>query len=95
MKKKTKRYKNRAGTIKAGEPKAAYRAQGNLSTLFPALTVSTTGEQEEEMRKYSASLSPEQRMAYLQELIRIAYGDGLDDPDRKLWDNRIHIDRRK
>jgi len=64
-----------------------------LSKIFEGIKIFTLEEQEDEMRKYSTSLSPVERMAYLQELIKIAYVQELNDPKKNLWDKKIHIDK--
>ncbi len=77
------------------EPSTSYGAtEKKLSELFPGIYISTLQEQEDQMREYSASLTPVERMAYLQYLIRLTWGDELDDPDNKLWNKNIVIDKR-
>lgn len=76
------------------EPQVAYGIQPkSLSQLFKKITISSLEKQEDEMRQYSASLTYVERMAYLQELIRIAYADVLSDPTKNLWDKKIYIDK--
>ncbi len=76
------------------EPSQFYGGTGKkLSELFPGIYISTLQEQEDQMRKYSASLTPVERMAYLQYLIRIAYAEELNDPTKNLWNKNIVIDK--
>jgi hypothetical protein len=49
-------------------------------------------EQEEERRKYSASLNPLERIAYLHELTINAYSNISQDALKQLWDKKIYID---
>ena len=79
----------------ANEPSTSYSGTGKkLSELFPGIYISTLQEQEDQMRAYSASLTPVERMAYLQYLIRITGGDELDNPENNLWNKNIVIDKR-
>ena len=79
----------------AMEPEARYLPRSKpLSKIFSDITISTLEQQEEEMRKYSAALSPIERMAYLQDLIKIAYAHVLNNPGENLWDKKIYIDHR-
>ncbi len=87
--------KDKSKENEANEPFAPYTGTGKkLSELFPGIHISTLQEQEDQMREYSASLTPVERMAYLQYLIRLTWGDELDDPDNKLWNKNIVIDKR-
>jgi len=65
----------------------------NLFETFKTITVSSLEEQEEDMRKYSVSLSPLQRMAYLYQLNQIAFASVLNDPNENLWEKKIIIDK--
>jgi hypothetical protein len=47
----------------------------NLAEIFKTIAVSTFEEQEDDMRKYSLSLTPLQRMAYLYQLNQVAFAD--------------------
>jgi hypothetical protein len=75
------------------EPQISYPAQ-KLGDVFKTITISTTEEQSEEMRQYSASLSYVQRMAYLYDLICRAYGHVLNNSSEDLWDKTIYIDQK-
>lgn len=52
----------------------------NLSETFKTITISTFEEQENDMRKYSLSLTPLQRMAYLYQLNQVAFAHILSNP---------------
>lgn len=55
------------------------------------ITISTLEEQEEANRIYSANLTHLERMAVLQQLIQISFGQLLKQPVDKLWNKKIHI----
>ncbi len=74
------------------EPVAEYRTGKMLSDIFKNITISSLEQQEDEMRKYSASLTTVQRMAYLYQLNQIAFAHLLDNPSEELWDKNIYID---
>jgi hypothetical protein len=76
------------------EPSMEYVAAPgkNLAEIFKSITVSTFEEQEEDMRKYSLSLTPLQRMAYLYQLNQVAFADVLSNPDTAKKDKEIIID---
>ena len=76
------------------EPQLNYEVP-KLGDIFKTISIATTEAQEEEMRNYSASLSPLQRMAYLYELICRAYGHVLNKPEENLFDKTIYIDKPK
>lgn len=80
----------------ANEPGQHYsKTNAPLSQIFKNIVISSLEEQEEEMRRYSASLTPIERMAYLQLLIKIAYGHILNNPSLNLWEKKIYIDKIK
>src|ERR1051326_2690948 len=89
--KKKKSGKNFFGKEK--EPATTYGKSKKLSQVFKTITISSLAEQEEEMRAYSSGLSPLERLAYLYKLNQIAFAHVLNDPDQKLWDKKIHIDK--
>jgi len=72
------------------EPEGTFQKR-TLADIFKQIKVSTLEEEENEMRKYSASLTPEERMAYLYELNQRAFAHILEDPDIILWDKIIYI----
>lgn len=74
------------------EDAAPYGAGRRLSDFFPGVHVSSMEEQSELNRKYSASLSPVERMAYMHQLILIAYAEELQKPVEELWDKKIYLD---
>ena len=76
---------------KVNEPQVDYGTV-KLGTIFKTITVSTLEEQEEERRKYSASLNPLERIAYLHELTINAYSNISQDALKQLWDKKIYID---
>ena len=80
---------------KAEEPSASCQTErsGKLSEYFKGIQISSLEAQEQEMRDYSTQLNLIERMAYLQELIQIAYSKELNDPSANLWDKKIHIDK--
>ncbi|HET6992991.1 MAG TPA: hypothetical protein VFJ43_16785 [Bacteroidia bacterium] len=65
----------------------------NLAETFKTITVSSFKDQEEDMRKYSASLSPLQRMAYLYQLNQVAFAHILSNPKKSQWKKEIIIDK--
>ena len=95
---KKKKYKLSKKTVqddtRFNEPGLKYvSTQGkNLFQIFKSISVSTLEDQENEMRKYSLSLSPVQRMAYLYQLNQIAFAEILNDPKANLWDKKIIVD---
>ena len=64
----------------------------NLFETFKTISVSTLEDQENEMRNYSLSLSPVERMAYLYQLNQIAFAHILNDPKENLFEKIIIID---
>jgi hypothetical protein len=78
----------------ANEPSMEYVANPgkNLAEIFKSITVSTFEEQEDDMRKYSLSLTPVQRMAYLYQLNQVAFADVLSNPNANKEDKKIIID---
>ena len=92
-KRKAKPYKikkKKPGEVK--EPAQKYEKEKKLSEVFKGITVSTLQEQEDDTRRYSASLTPVERMAYLHKLIKMAYAHVLADKSKVLWDKKIYID---
>jgi hypothetical protein len=69
--------------------------QKKLSEFFPGIHISSLEEQDELRRKYSASLTPVERMAYLYQLIQVAYADILSKRDDKTEDKKIIIEELK
>ncbi len=90
-KKYTKQNKEKENIVK--ESMASYNTP-KLGNIFKTITISTLEEQEDEMRRYSASLSHVERMAYLYDLILRAFGHVLTNPSENLWDKTIHIDKK-
>lgn len=68
-----------SGESQANEPSMEYVSNPgkNLSEIFKTITISTFEEQENDMRKYSLSLTPLQRMAYLYQLNQVAFAHVL------------------
>ena len=91
-----KEYKPTPPENQVNEPVAVYQPVSNqpLAEMFPGIVISTMEKQENEMRQYSASLSPVERMEYLQELIKRAYGHILADSNANLWEKIIYIDKK-
>jgi hypothetical protein len=91
-----KKLKNQDEPVEfqANEPSMEYVANPgkNLAEIFKSITVSTFEEQEEDMRKYSLSLTPLQRMAYLYQLNQVAFADVLLHPVKEQGDKEIIID---
>jgi len=54
------------------------------------IIISTLEEQEEDMRKYWASITPIQRLIHLNELIRISFGLNTQTP---VFSNRINFEK--
>jgi hypothetical protein len=76
------------------ETNAEYSKDGKLlSMLFKGLAISSLSEQEDEMRRYSQSLTPIERLAYLYQLNLIAFGEELRLPAKELWNKKITIDK--
>lgn len=71
---------------KLNEPSASYK----LSNSFKTFKVASFEEMEEERRLYSAKLTPIERLHYLQELNKIAFGE-IENSFSKLWTKVIHI----
>ena len=76
------------------EPSMAYVSTPgkNLAETFKTITVSTFEEQENDMRKYSLSLTPLQRMAYLYQLNQVAYAHVLSKQESFPGKKEIIID---
>lgn len=77
------------------EEAASYQGKKKLSEIFPGIHMSSLEEQDELRRKYSASLSPLERMAYMHQLILIAYAEELKKPKDELWNKTIIFDKIK
>lgn len=76
------------------EPSMEYVAAPgkNLAEIFKTIAVSTFEGQEEDMRKYSLSLTPLQRMAYLYQLNQVAFAHVLSNSSASKEDKEIIID---
>ena len=60
--------------------------------LYKTITISSPEAMEADTRKYSASLTPEERLAYLIELNETAFADVLNKHSQaELWDRKITI----
>lgn len=58
--------------------------------LFKTITISSPEAMEQDTRNYSASLTQEERIAYLLELNQIAFADVLEKySEEELWDKQI------
>lgn len=79
----------------ANEPSMEYvlTPGKNLAEIFKTITVSTFEEQENDMRKYSLSLTPLQRMAYLYQLNQVAFAHVLSNNKDVQADKEIIIDK--
>jgi len=55
------------------------------------ITISSLEEQEETNRIFSLNLTHLERMAVLQQLIQISFGQLLKQPVDILWNKKIHI----
>ena len=88
----TKYKAKKKKAVAANEPMEKYGKEKKLSEVFKGITISTLEEQEEDTRRYSASLSPLERMAYLHQLIQSAYAHVLSDKTKVLWDKKIYLD---
>ncbi len=54
------------------------------------IIISTLEEQEDDMRKYCASITPIQRLIHLNELIKVSYGLKTQTP---VFSNRINFEK--
>ena len=93
-KKKKTKNQDKAIESQVNEPSMEYAASPgkNLAEIFKSITVSTFEKQEDEMRKYSLSLTPLQRMAYLYQLNQVAFAHILSNPDATKEEKEIIID---
>jgi len=73
------------------EPGANYSPPKKLGEVFKTITVSSFEEMDYDRRKYSAFLSPEERMAYLFELNKLAFGILSREERQKRFEKRILI----
>lgn len=76
------------------EPGSPYVTVKKPDNPWRTITISSLEEQEESNRIYSANLTHIERMAVLQQLIQIAFGQQLKQPVDKLWNKKIHITKR-
>ena len=88
---KSKQHKTRNSAINLNEPGSPYVKVKKPDDPWKTITVSSLMEQEEANRIYSANLTPLERMAVLQQLIQISFGQLLKQPVDKLWNKKIHI----
>lgn len=75
----------------AHDPDVNYPYPKKLGEIFRTITVSSLEEMDYERRKYSALLSPEERMVYLFELNKIAFGIISREESEKLFEKKIFI----
>lgn len=73
------------------EPEVNYSAPKKLGEVFKTITVSSFEEMEDDRRKYSAFLSPVERMAYLFELNKLAFGILSQEERQKRFEKKIFI----
>lgn len=73
------------------EPEVNYPIQKKLGHIYKTITVSSFEEMDYDRRKYSALLSPEERMVYLFELNKIAFGILSSEETKKLFEKKIFI----
>lgn len=82
----------KAGKNIVNEPQTEYVSKPKLGDVYKTITISSFEDMEDERRKYSASLSPIQRMAYLYELNQLAFGHIFKQGDQSFWTKEIIIE---
>jgi hypothetical protein len=62
--------------------------------LYKTITISSPEAMEQDTRNYSASLTPEERIAYLLELNQIAFAEVFEKySEEELWDRQIKFEQ--
>jgi hypothetical protein len=88
---KLKKYSSANKKKLVAEPQTTCLAKKNLADVFEGIHISSFEQQENDLRNYSLSLTPVERMHYLQQLIKASFGKKVY--DKKLWDKKIVIDK--
>ena len=88
---KRKKYKSKNPKEDLREPGSPYLKVKDPDDPFKAITISSLEQQEEANRIYSANLTHIERMAVLQQLIQISFGQLLKQPVNRLWNKKIHV----
>jgi len=88
---KSKNYKPKKPADNLNEPESFFLSVKRPADLWRTITISSLEEQEEANRIYSANLTHIERMAVLQQLIQISFGQLLKQPVGKLWNKKIYI----
>ena len=71
------------------ESMADYLKSERYLKTFKEITISSLEEQEESRRRFSALITPLQRMELLNIMIRSVFADELAQPENVLWNKEI------
>jgi len=89
--KNKRKYRNKVSKPDIAQNPVERYSVSDQSFLKQRITISSFSEQAEEMRRYWASITPEQRLRHLYEMICLSYGLDPEQSNNNLLNNRINI----